>query len=67
MPSPRIELVLTTKNAMPHLKKTFNALKATKYSNLKEEKCRLISEDIIKFINESRKINKKISLKRIIE
>ena len=35
MPNPRIELVLTTKNAMPHLKKTFNALKSTKYSNLK--------------------------------
>lgn len=35
MPKPRIELVLTTKNAMPHLKKTFNALKSTKYSNLK--------------------------------
>ena len=35
MPKPRIELVLTTKNAMPQLKKTFDAIKATKYSNLK--------------------------------
>lgn len=49
------------------LKETIKKYFLTKYSNFKEEKCRLISEDIIKFINESRKINKKISLKRIIE
>lgn len=49
------------------LKETIKNYFSSKYRHFKEEKCILISEDIIKFINDSRKINKKISLKRITE
>ena len=37
-----------------------------KYSHFEENKCKLISEDIVNFINNSRKVNTKISLKRIL-
>lgn len=37
-----------------------------KYNHFEENKCKLISEDIVKFINNSRKVNTKISLKRIL-
>jgi hypothetical protein len=37
-----------------------------KYSHFDENKCQLISEDIVKYINNSRNINTKISLKRIL-
>lgn len=37
-----------------------------KYSHFDKNKCQLISEDIVKYINNSRNINTKISLKRIL-
>jgi hypothetical protein len=36
-----------------------------KYNHFDKNKCQLISEDIVKFINKSRNVNTRISLKRL--